>query len=186
MKRREFLAGLGALGVFGAGAATAIGPFDPTEAFESGAAGDEATAIAPHDLPRIDAPGSPPGTEMVPEKGRVTYLTFFATWCSICSRKMEPLGVAYDAVGDGVQFVSVTNEPVGKTITAEDVVEWWRNHDGRWPVAHDEGLALTMAVDAPGVPYSLVFDADNRLTWSDSGYKSADEIRERIRAATSQ
>jgi thiol-disulfide isomerase/thioredoxin len=166
MRRREAIAGLGALGVLGAGGAVAFGQLGNSE-------GDR---IDPLELPRIDAPGSPPGTETVPETGRVTYLSLFATWCTICQRKMDPLGEAAAAVDDDVQFVSVTNEPVGKTVDAGEVAAWWADHDGSWPVAYDETLELSRRVGARGVPYSVVFDADNRVTWSDGGYQETDDI----------
>lgn len=174
MRRREMIAGLGALGVFGAGAATVYGDFD---AFE-----DE-TQVEPVELPRIEAPGSPAGTETIPETGRVTYLAVFATWCSSCQAKMEPLGEAASEVPGDVQFVSVTNEPVGQTVDEADVADWWDEHGGNWPVAHDDDLELTRQVDAPGVPYSVVLDADNRIVWSDAGYKNAETILEQIEAA---
>jgi len=172
MKRREAIAGLGALGVLGTGGAIAFGSLDR---FDS-----EGDQIEPLALPRIDAPGSPPGTETVPEAGRVTYLSLFATWCTICQDKMAPLGEAAAAVDDDVQFVSVTNEPVGKTVDPEEVGAWWADHDGSWPVAYDESLELSRRVSAPGVPYSVVFDADNRVTWADGGYQAADEILDHI------
>jgi len=172
MKRREAIAGLGALGVLGAGGAVAFGNIDQ---FDS-----EGDRIDPLELPRIDAPGSAPGTETVPEEGRVTYLSLFATWCTICQRKMGPLGEAAATVEDDVQFVSVTNEPVGKTVAPEDVVEWWVEYNGSWPVAYDETLELSRRVEAPGVPFSVVFDADNRVTWSDGGYQEAAEILDHI------
>ena len=179
MKRRELLAGLGALGVVGTGAAYQSGALDSIRTDSGGDTG----RVEPVELPRLDAPGSPPGTETIPESGRVTYLALFATWCTICQRKMDPLGDAAAAVDDDVQFVSVTNEPVGATVEPAEVVDWWREYDGSWPVAHDEDLELTRQVDAPGVPYSVVIDADNRLVWSDSGYKGSDTILERVREA---
>jgi thiol-disulfide isomerase/thioredoxin len=181
MKRRELLAGLGALGVVGTGAAYQSGALD-FEDLQSDSGGD-ADGIDPVELERFDAPGSSPGTEIVPEQGRVTYLTLFATWCTICQRKMDPLGEAAAEVDDDVQFISVTNEPVGATVEPAEVVDWWEEHDGSWPVARDEDLELTQQVDAPGVPYSVVFDADNRIVWSDSGYKGSDTILEHIREA---
>lgn len=174
MRRRELLAGLGAVGVFGAGAATVYGEFDIT---------DDADSVEPVDLPRLDAPGSSPGTETVPETGGVTYLSMFATWCGSCRAKMEPLGEAAAAVPDDVQFVSVTNEPVGQTIDETDVVDWWREYDGSWPVAHDNDLELSRRIDAPGVPYSVVLDGDNRIVWSEGGYKDAETILARIEDA---
>jgi len=176
MRRRELLAGLGALGVVGTGAAYQFGGLD--DRLRGGG-----SRVESRELERIDAPGSSPGTEVVPEPGRVTYVDFFATWCSICQRKMEPMGEAARAVDSEVQFLSVTNEPLGVTTTRTDVVEWWEEHDGNWPVAHDESLELSRAVNASGVPYAAVIDADNRLVWSDAGYKNASEILDPIREA---
>lgn len=164
MRRRELLAGLGALGVFGGGAAVAFSDLSLS--------GDEDT-VDPVELSRFDAPGSSPGTETVPEPGRVTFVTMFATWCGTCRAKMEPLNEAYAAVPDDVQFVSVTNEPIGQTTQPQDVVDWWHEYDGNWPVAHDADLELTQQLDAAGVPYSAVVDEDNRLVWADRGYKDS-------------
>ncbi|SDJ97459.1 Thiol-disulfide isomerase or thioredoxin [Halovenus aranensis] len=171
MRRREALAGLGALGVFGGGAAVAFGGLD----FAGGDGG-----VEPVELPRFEAPGSTAGTEVVPESDRVTFVTMFATWCRTCRREMDSLNDAAAAVPADVQFVSVTNEPIGETIQPADVVDWWREHDGNWPVAHDEDLELTKALDASGVPYSAVIDADNQLTWADGGYKETATILRRI------
>ncbi len=173
MRRREVVAGLGALGVFGAGAVTVYGGYDP---FDSG------ERIEGVDVTRLDATGSHPGTETVPESGRVTYLSLFATWCGSCQAKMEPLGEVAAAVSDDVQFLSVTNEPIGQTIDEQDVVDWWHEYDGDWPVAHDADLELSRRLDAPGVPYSVVLDEDNRIVWSDGGYKDAETILDRIEA----
>lgn len=173
MRRRELLAGLGALGVFGVGGAVAY-----TELGFGGNGGVE--GVEPVELQRFDAPGSPPGTERIPEPGQVTFLEVFATWCGICQRNMEPLSQAASMADDDVQFVSVTQEPVGRTVQPEDVVEWFADLGGNWPVAHDEDLELTQALDASGVPYSAVIDADNRLTWADGGYKESSTILDRI------
>ena len=177
MKRREAIAGLGALGLLGAGGAVATGRLDLNEV-AGRSDGDE--RIEPLELERFEAPGSAPGVETVPEEGRVTYIAMFATWCGTCRRKMDPLGKVADTLDEEVQFVSVTNEPVGRTVEPADVVDWWVEYDGDWAVAHDDDLELTRRVDARGVPYSVVLDADNRITWSDSGYKNADEIRTHI------
>lgn len=174
MRRRELIAGVGALGVIGAAGATVYGNFDP---FDSG------DPIEPVELPRLDASGSPPGTETVPEPDSVTFVSVFATWCGSCQAKMDPLGVVASTVSEAVQFISVTNEPVGQTIDKSAVVDWWIEHDGNWPVAHDDELELTRQVDAPGVPYSIVIDQNNVLIWADAGYKTAEEIRQQIEKA---
>ncbi|MFC7074212.1 TlpA family protein disulfide reductase [Halovenus rubra] len=174
MRRREALAGLGSLGVFGAGAAFAFG--------DLGLSGNE-ERVESVELPQIDAPGSTADTAVVPESGRVTYVTMFATWCSTCKAKMDPLNEAARNVADTVQFISVTNEAIGQTVQPADVAEWWREHDGNWPVAYDEDLALTQALDASGVPYSAVIDANNRVTSTELGYSDAEAILNHIEDA---
>lgn len=173
MRRREVLAGAAALGVAGVGGAYAVGDVDLR------GEGD----VDPVELETLDAPGSEAGTATVPERGRVTFLELFATWCDVCKRMMGPLGAVYDDLGDDVQFVSVTNEPVGRTVTREDVADWWAAHDGRWPLALDADLELTERLEASGVPYSFVVDESNAVTWADRGDKSADELRDPIEAA---
>lgn len=182
MRRRDLLVGAAALGVFGVGAATVTS--DRFEAVTGGqeSAGTVGSTVDPVTLPRIEASGSPPGEEVVPERGRVSFVKLFATWCSTCKATMDPIGEAYDRLED-VQFVSVTNEPVGQTVDPEDVTAWWDKYDGRWPVAHDEDLELTRRVDATEVPYAVVLDADNRIVWTDRGYKEADTVVEQVRNA---
>lgn len=172
MRRRELIAGLGSLGVVGTGAAYATGRLDGVLGTDGG--------LEPIEVPTFDAPGSPGGTMTVPRPGEVTYLSLFATWCTVCERKMDPLARAAAEVDDSVQFVSVTVEPVGQVTEPADVVEWWRNHDGDWPVGYD-AIDLTKQVGGVTVPQSVVVDADNRLVWSNTGYESAGTILSHVR-----
>ncbi|MFP9193114.1 TlpA family protein disulfide reductase [Natrialbaceae archaeon A-CW1-1] len=176
MRRRDLLAGAAALGASGVGAAYATGYIDPLGL---------AATVEPIELETIDAPGSQAGTLSVPERGNVTVLEFFATWCGVCAEQMEPMGAVYDDIGQhpDVQFLSVTNEPVGRTVTRSDVATWWIDHDGRWSVALDNDLALTEALDASGVPYTYVLDDSNAIRYAGRGYKSVDELLDPIERA---
>lgn len=173
MERRELLAGTAALAVAAGGAAFALGDTTPT-------VGNDEETFEQFELPGIDAQGSEARTVTVPEEGRVEFVELFATTCSACQRKMPELRAAWEDVGDDVQFISVTNEPVGHSIEIDGVAEWWADHGGNWQLAHDDDLALTTELNANMVPYAAVFDADNRLVWSDGGYKSEAELLEAI------
>ena len=172
MRRRDLLIGAGSLAVLGGGAAVA---FDVV--------GDDGVAVEPLELETISAPGSDAGTATVPEVGRVSFVELFATWCTVCESMMPELASVHQSVGDDVQFVSVTNEPLGNTITVDDVADWWRRHGGTWTVAADRDLELTRRLDASGVPYSFVLDDRNRITWRHRGRTNAETIRTAIRAA---
>jgi thiol-disulfide isomerase/thioredoxin len=166
MKRRQVVAGLGSLAVLGGGAALA---FD-------GASQSGSEQFEQIELEKIDASGSSAGSVTVPQEGRVTVLELFATWCGVCESMMSELGTAHDSLGDDVQFVSVTNEPLGETVTRADVASWWADHQGRWTLAADTDLELTQRLDAKGVPYTVIFDADNRIAWSHRGRTTARKL----------
>lgn len=169
MRRRDLIVGLGGLATVG-GAALTLGSTDPT-------------GIDPVEIEIVDAPGSTPGTVIVPEPGRVSVVEFFATWCSVCAASMPALRVVHDAVGDDIQFISVTNEPLGHAITREDVAGWWIEHEGNWPVGLDTDLTLTERLDAAGVPTLVVLDPDNHITYTHVGEPDGDEVCEQIRNA---
>jgi thiol-disulfide isomerase/thioredoxin len=170
MNRRELLAGAGSLGVLGAGAFV-----------YSTAAPDEAD-IEPVPIETIAAPGSDAGEVSVPEQGRPTFLEVFATSCGICEGMMPTLQTVHDSV-DGVQFLSVTNEPIGATIKRSDVADWWREHEGNWTVGLDSDLDLTAALDVRAVPTTVVFDEQNRIVNSDTGEKSSETVIDWIESA---
>lgn len=183
MRRRDLLAGAAALGVFGVGAASVFGDGLPdVTGGEEQTPGTVGATVNPVTLPAIDAPGSSPGEQTVPEPGRVTFVELFATWCTTCQANMSELGTAYEGVSDA-QFVSVTNEPVGQTVDESDVVEWWEEHDGSWPVAYDADLELTRRLDATEVPFAAVLDAENTIQWTSRGREQAENIVDAIRAA---
>lgn len=173
MRRRDLLVGAGSLAALGGGAAVAFDVVGTTDS----------EAVEAVSLDVIAAPGSNADTVMAPERGRVTFLELFATWCTVCESMMPELVAAHDAAGEAVQFLSVTNEPLGETVTREDVAAWWREHSGAWTVAADRDLTVTRELEASGVPYAFVLDSQNRVRWRHRGRTDAEEIRAQIRAA---
>ncbi|XVH33637.1 TlpA family protein disulfide reductase (plasmid) [Haloferacaceae archaeon DSL9] len=165
MKRREALAGLAGLGVVGGGAAVAS-----TDLSDS----DETDPVT---LETIDAPGSGNGAVSIPQTQGVLLVECFTTWCSICPRLTASLVELHERLSDRVSFVSVTNEPIGRVTTREDVAEWWAAHDGAWTVAIDAELAFTERFDVTTIPTTMIFDG-SELAWREAGDKTAEELRD--------
>lgn len=172
MRRRDLIVGAGSLAVLGGGAAMA---FDVV--------GSDESTVRPLEIETLDAPGSTAGTTMVPELGRVTFVEMFATSCTICQSMMPDLAATHDAVEGDVQFLSVTNEPLGNTVTREDVIEWWVDNGGDWTVGVDPNLDLTRVLDSSGVPYKFILDEENRIVWRSRGRSSEEEMTRQIRDA---
>ncbi|AGB17469.1 uncharacterized protein SCO1/SenC/PrrC, involved in biogenesis of respiratory and photosynthetic systems [Halovivax ruber XH-70] len=174
VRRRELIAGGAALATLGGAGALAVTDWQP---------GSDDGGVEPVELAAISGQGEEGDTVTVPERGRVSLVELFATSCDVCSRQMAPLGRVAERVGDDVQVVSVTNEPLGGTVTRADVADWWTAHEGTWPVAHDADLDLTSALNAVSVPYTVVLDAENRVDWRHSGYADHATLLARLEEA---
>lgn len=99
---------------------------------------------------------------------------------------MPELAATHESVGDEVQFVSVTSEPLGGTVTREDVAELWAGHDGSWPVAADRNLQLRRALAPSGVPYKFARPAKlGRLAESPAIERRGDDLADSERARSS-
>ncbi|MEF8757898.1 MAG: TlpA disulfide reductase family protein [Halobacteriales archaeon] len=170
MRRRDVIAGLAGLATVGGGLSLL-------------AAGSGGRGVEPAELETVEAPGSPAGTVSVPARGRVSLVTFFATWCHVCEAEMTALASVAERRDESVQQVSVTNEPVGHSVTRTAVRDWWREHGGSWPVALDADLALTEAMEVSGVPTLVVLDADNVVTWRHTGRAAAATLLDELAAA---
>jgi len=174
VRRREVIAGGAALATLGGAGALAVTDWQPG----TGDGGIESIELA-----SIAGPDGQGDAVTVPERGRVSLIEFFATSCDVCARQMAPLGRVTDRIGDDVQLLSVTNEPLGGTKTRADVADWWTAHEGTWPVAHDADLDLTSALNAVSVPYTVVLDAENRIEWHHNGYVDEATLLDRLQEA---
>lgn len=192
MRRRDVLAGLGSAGVLvGGGAVAAFGVpsgdlFGTDNADTTGGSGgpdgsDGSSGLIgrqydPYEIETVDAAGSEAGTARVPTPGRPTFVDFFATWCSPCVEQMDALAEAHARVGDDVVFLSVTNEPVGESVSRAELTAWWEENDGNWTVGLDPAAELTSRYWGTPYPSAVAIDASGRVRWKESGIKTADEL----------
>jgi thiol-disulfide isomerase/thioredoxin len=179
VNRRELLAGLGSVGILGAGGLVATGNVPGG----LGVTDSTGESVEPVTIETVDAPGSRDGSVTLPADGQPTFVDFFGTWCSPCVEQMPALGEAEDRVGDEVLFVSVTNEDVGGALSEEALADWWRQNGGDWLVAADVTAELAAKVNVSGYPTAVALDANRRIRWSDSGTHTADEIVSAVETA---
>lgn len=172
MRRREMLAGVASLGTLGAGAAAAVYGLPSRD-------DDGERRHDPVEITTVEASGSQAGTVRIPNEGRPTFVDLFATTCTVCQEQMPTLGEVYDEFGDEMTFLSVTNE--SRSVVSDDELgTWWADHDGRWTVGRDVTSELIVHYGT-ATPTAVLFDADGRVVWEDTGRKAAEEFQENIR-----
>lgn len=175
MRRRDLVAGIASAGVVAGGGALAL--------FGRPSLGEEEEPEEPIELETVDAAGSDAGTVRIPDldADRVQFVDFFATWCEPCKEQMPAIAEARGRTD--AEFLSVTNEPVGRTVSEAELREWWTDHGGAWTVALDPTGELSERYEVSAYPTAVVLDSDGIADWTHSGILSADEIVERIETA---
>ena len=182
MRRRDVLAGIGSLGVLATGGAVAFYGMPALEDDD-----DEADPVEPRTLEALSLDWHDGEPVAVPASGSVTVCKFFATWCGICGSNLPEVTAAHEEVGDDVQFLSITSERVGPggQVSLDRVEAWWDDHGGgEWPIAVDETVELRIEHDLPGVPSTLVFDADGVVRYAHTGPMSTDRLLSEIEVAS--
>ena len=182
MRRRDALAGIGSLGVLATGGAVAL--YGVPSFGDSNE--DDADPAEPRTLDALSLDWYDEETVTVPEPGSVTVCKFFATWCRTCASSLPDVTAAHEGAGDDVRFLSITSERVGPggQVSLEQVEEWWDDHGGgEWPIAVDETVELQIEHDIPGVPSTLIFDADGVVRYTDTGATSTETLLAEIESA---
>jgi thiol-disulfide isomerase/thioredoxin len=204
MRRRDLLAGLGALATFGAagwyalegdvGGRTGAGSAEPAagsgtgdgsaSASGPGTPGDAAAGIRPVTVETLATAHSSAGSLIVPAPDAVTVIDAFATWCAGCDEQLRRLAAAHERVGEDATFVSVTNQAIGGGLSRDDIRSFWNDHAGRWPVALDDEGALTTRLGVRGLPHTAVTDPAGRIVFEEQGVTSTEAVVDAVERAT--
>lgn len=171
MRRRDLLAGVTGAGILGGAGVL------HTQGIPFGSAVGEEPPHDPITLSGIDAPGSEGAPQTIPVPDRPTFLVLFATTCTVCIAEMPELAEASERHPD-VSFISVTAE-TRDYVDDADLASWWEEHGGTWQVARDSSFELVRYYSR-ATPTSVLFDADGRIHWEETGKKTAEEIGQSI------
>jgi thiol-disulfide isomerase/thioredoxin len=137
-----------------------------------------ATTATPLTLDTYDVAGSSGETVAVRERGTVTLLDFFATWCAPCKPMMAELRQVRSDFPD-IHMLSITWEQEQAAIE-----EFWREYEGTWNVASDPDLTTGEEYGVGGqLPTTLLLDADGNEAWRHVGLARADKIGSQVEAA---
>ncbi len=137
------------------------------------------TALMPGDktLPnvvvkRLD--GSTVNIQDYGQNGKITVLSFWATWCSPCKRELDAIAELYPEWQEkyNVELVAVTIDDARAISKVRPIIE-----QKGWPfeVLSDANQELKQALNFQAIPQTFVVDEKGEIVFEHSGYQPGDE-----------
>jgi cytochrome c biogenesis protein CcmG, thiol:disulfide interchange protein DsbE len=111
------------------------------------------------------------GNKMAIEKGKVTIVDFWATWCEPCAKSFpayQDLYVKYKASGLEILAISVDDE-------TKDIPDFLKKHGAKFPAGWDEGHKIADCYKPPKMPSAYVIDRNGVIRHIHEGYKDGKE-----------
>jgi peroxiredoxin len=108
-------------------------------------------------------------------EGKVTVVSFWATWCKPCKEEMKAMQPIFEKLkGSGLQYIAIS---VDNTKTMEKVAPYIAAKGYTFPVLLDPNSDVFHKHNGTEVPYTLVFNADGTLHSKHEGYLEGDEAK---------
>lgn len=106
--------------------------------------------------------------------GKVTVLSFWATWCVPCKKELTNLSELYDDWKKkyDVQIVAVSIDDSRSSTKVKPYIEGQR---WDYQVLLDVNQDLKRGLNIQSVPFTVVVDANGKIVFTHSGYVDGDE-----------
>ncbi len=135
------------------------------------------TIFAQRTVPAIDVKtlsGKSVNIQDYTNDGKLTILSFWATWCSPCKKELNTIADYYEEWQDeyDVQLVAVTIDNARALRKVKPMVD---NFGWDYIILSDQNEDLKKAMNFQTVPQTFVIDQDGKIVYTHSGYKPGDE-----------
>ncbi|MCD8171370.1 MAG: TlpA family protein disulfide reductase [Clostridiales bacterium] len=111
-------------------------------------------------------------------KGKPVIINFWATWCGPCVREMPAFERLKEDFGDEIGIIAVNCGDDADTV--KDFVD---EYGYTFPVVLDGDYEVTMLYPSNSIPYTVVLDANGKITHVSTGAYDADTMYDRYKEA---
>lgn len=109
-------------------------------------------------------------------KGKPVIINFWATWCGPCVREMPTFERLKEDFGDEIGIIAVNCGDDADTV--KDFVD---ENGYTFPMALDENYEVAMLYPSNSIPYTVVLDANGKITHVSTGAYDADTMYDRYK-----
>lgn len=116
------------------------------------------------------------GAESDLKDGKATLYVFWEVWCPHCKREVPKLAETYNKFnGKGLEVVGLTK--MSRDITEQQVTEFIQSNKIPYPIAKEQGDAMSQAYGVRGIPAAAVVK-DGKVIWRGHPAKLTDSMIE--------
>jgi len=108
------------------------------------------------------------------ENGKITIISFWATWCSPCKKELDAIADMYEDWQEDydVELLAITIDTQRALAKVPGMVE---SKGWEYTILSDSNQKLQQALNFQTVPQTFVLDATGAISYSHSGYLPGDE-----------
>jgi len=108
-------------------------------------------------------------------KGKITVMSFWATWCSPCKKELDAIAEIYEDWQEdyNVELLAVTIDDARSMAKVPALVE---TKGWKYTVLSDSKRELQKALNFQTVPQTFLINAEGEIIYTHSGYNPGDEI----------
>lgn len=109
------------------------------------------------------------------ENGKVTVLSFWATWCVPCKKELDNIAEYYEDWQDDydMELVAISVDNARSATKIKSVVD---SKGWEYDVLSDKNGDLKRALNFQAVPYTIVIDQEGNIVYRHDGYVEGDEF----------
>ena len=108
------------------------------------------------------------------EKGKVTLISFWATWCVPCKKELNNINEVYDDWKKKYD-VNVVAVSIDDSRSSTKVKPYAEGQRWSYDVLLDVNQDLKRDLNIQSVPFTVVLDKSGKIVYSHSGYTEGDE-----------
>ncbi len=108
------------------------------------------------------------------EKGKVTLVSFWATWCVPCKKEIKNISLKLDSWKKEADFnymtVSIDEARAEGLVRTYALAQGWK-----FPYYIDPNSDLKRSLSFQSVPYTLIIDKNGKIAFAHTGYEEGGE-----------